>query len=146
MWFSWSHPDLCGSTAQNTFASQHSVTLIVPPSGSLKCVFYYEILLWWPHMPHTKKKGISVCLCMCASNFSADQDQTDLCGSRVCNVALVWTTMIPFINYFRNALRIPLVLLTIATIVTRAPEPITAHHSHVCTRANHCRAHPHDIP
>ena len=26
------------------------------------------------------------------------------------------------------------------------PEPITAHRSHVFTRANHCRAHPHNIP
>ena len=70
---------------------------------------------------------------MFASNISVDQDQTDLrvsrwllLGSRVCNVAFVWTTMIPLINYFRNALRIPLALLTIATIVTCAPEPITA--------------------
>ena len=57
---------------------------------------------------------------MCASNISADQDQTDLRvltwllrGSRVCKVAFVWTT-------------IPLALSTIATIVTFAPEPITA--------------------
>ena len=34
--------------------------------------------------------------------------------------------MIPFINYFINALRIPLALSTTATIVTCAPEPITA--------------------
>ena len=76
---------------------------------------------------------MSVCVCMCASNISADQDQTDLRfstwllhGSRVCNVAFVWTIMIPLINYFRNALRIPLALLAIATIVTCTPEPITA--------------------
>ena len=67
-------------------------------------------------------------------------------GSRACNVAFVWTTMIPLINYFRNALPIPVALLTVTTIVTCAPEPITAHHSHVRTRANHCRAHFHDIP
>ena len=78
---------------------------------------------------------LSVCLCVFASDISADQDQTDLrlsiwllCGSRVCKVAFVWPTMIPLINYFRNALRIPLSLLTIATIVTCSPEPITAHH------------------
>ena len=41
----------------------------------------------------------------------------------VCNVAFVWTIMIPLINYFRNALQIPLALLTIATIVTCTPEP-----------------------
>ena len=34
--------------------------------------------------------------------------------------------MIPLINDFINALRIPLALLTVATIVTCAPEPITA--------------------
>ena len=34
--------------------------------------------------------------------------------------------MIPLINYFINALQIPLALLTIATTVTCAPEPITA--------------------
>ena len=70
---------------------------------------------------------------MCASNISADQDQTDVrvltvlqrC-LRVCNVGFVWTTMISLINYFINALRIPLALSTIATIVTCAPEPITA--------------------
>ena len=96
---------------------------------------------------------MSVILCMCASNISADQDQTDLRvstwllrGSRVCNVTFVWITMMPLINYFINALRIPLALSTIATIVTCAPEPITAHNSHVCARANHCRAHFHDIP
>ena len=76
---------------------------------------------------------MSDCVCVCASNISAEQDQTDLrvstwllLGSRVCNVTFVWTTMIPLINYFINALRIPLALSTIATIVTCAPEPITA--------------------
>ena len=101
---------------------------------------------------HISIKARNLCLCvrMCASNISANQDQTDLRlwllrGSRVCNVAFVWTTMIPLINYEgRNASRIPLALLTIATIVTCTPEPITAHHSHMCTRANHCRAHPQD--
>ena len=34
--------------------------------------------------------------------------------------------MMPLINYFRNASQIPLALSTIATIVTCAPEPITA--------------------
>ena len=74
-----------------------------------------------------------MCLCMCASNISADQDQTDLrfstwlpCGSRLCNVRFVWTTKIPLINYFRNALPIPLAMSTIAIIATCAPEPITA--------------------
>ena len=61
----------------------------------------------------------SVCLCMCASNISTWL----LRGSRVCYVL---TTMILLINYFINALRIPLALSTIATIVTCAPEPITA--------------------
>ena len=85
---------------------------------------------------------MSVCVCMCGSNISADQDQTDLkfstwllLGSRVCNIAFVSTTIIPLINYFRNASRIPLALLTIANIVTCTPKPITAHHSHVRTRA-----------
>ena len=62
-----------------------------------------------------------------------DQDQTDLrlktwlsLGLRVCNVAFVWTAMIPLINDFINALPIPLALSSIATIVTCAPEPITA--------------------
>ena len=74
---------------------------------------------------------VCVCMCvMCASNVSADQDQTGLRvsiwllrGSGVCNV---WTTMIPLINYFINALQILLALSTIAIIVTCAPEPITA--------------------
>ena len=90
---------------------------------------------------------VCVCLCMCASNISADQDQTDLRfstwllhGLRVCNGRLVWNTMILLLNDFINDLPIPLALSTIATIVTCAPEPITAHHSHVHTRANHCRA------
>ena len=34
--------------------------------------------------------------------------------------------MILLIIYFRNVLRIPLALLTVATTVTCAPEPITA--------------------
>ena len=70
---------------------------------------------------------------MCASKISADQDQTDLrvstwllCGSRVCHVGFVWTTMIPLINYFINALPTPITLSTGATTVTCAPEPITA--------------------
>ena len=67
-----------------------------------------------------------------------------LLGSRVCHVAFVWTAMIPLIIYFINAFPIPLALLTIATTVTCAPEPITAHRSHVRTRANHCRAQTHD--
>ena len=78
-------------------------------------------------------KEISVCVsaCVCALNISADQDQTDLRfstrllrGSRVCNVRFVWTTML--INYFMNALPILLALSTIGTIVTCAPEPVTA--------------------
>ena len=65
---------------------------------------------------------------MCASNMSADQDQTDLRvstwqlhGSRVCNIAFVWTTMILLVNHSINALQIVLALSTIATIVTGAP-------------------------
>ena len=57
---------------------------------------------------------LSVCVCVCSSNISADQDQTDLRlstwllrGSRVCDFAFFWTAMIPFINYFINALHIP---------------------------------------
>ena len=34
--------------------------------------------------------------------------------------------MIPLMNYFINALQIPLALLTVATIATCAPEPIAA--------------------
>ena len=75
---------------------------------------------------------LSVCMCVYASNISVDQDQTDLRvstwllrGSRVCNVAFVWTAMILLIIYFRNALQIPLALLTVATTVTCTPEPIT---------------------
>ena len=69
-----------------------------------------------------------------------------LLGSRVCNVTFVWTTMTPWINNFRNALQIPLTLLTIVTIVTCTPGPITAYRSNVRTRANHCRAHCHPPP
>ena len=64
-------------------------------------------------------------------NISAHQNQTDLrfstwllLGSRVCNVTFVWTTMIPLINYFINAVPFPIALLTVATMC--APEPITA--------------------
>ena len=81
---------------------------------------------------YKSKESLPVCLCEFASNISADQDQTDLRvsawllrGSRVCDVAFVWTTMILLLNYFINALRIPLALSTIATIATSAPEPIT---------------------
>ena len=42
------------------------------------------------------------------------------------HATFVWTTMILLINYFINALPIPLALSTIATIVMCAPEPITA--------------------
>ena len=79
--------------------------------------------------------SMSVCQCVrvCSSNISADQDQTDLrvstwllLGSRVCQVGFVWTTMIPLINYFINALKIPQALSTGATTVTCAPEPISA--------------------
>ena len=73
-----------------------------------------------------------VCVCVCSSNISADQDQTDLrvstwllLGSRVCNVAFVWTAMILLIIYL-NALQLPLALLIVATTVMWAPEPITA--------------------
>ena len=78
---------------------------------------------------------VCVCVCACArsSNISADQDQTDLRvstwllhGSRVCNVKIVWTAIIPLTNYFINALQIPQALSTGATTVTCAPEPITA--------------------
>ena len=93
---------------------------------------------------------LCVCVCICASNISADQDQTDLRvstwllrGSRVCNVIYVWTAMLPWINYFRNASGIQQALSTGATTVMWAPEPITAHRSQVRTRANHCRTHPH---
>ena len=102
---------------------------------------------------YKSKESLCVCVCMCGSNISAHQDQTDLrfsawllLGSRVWNITFVWTTMIQLINYFINSVPIPLALLTVATIVTCAPEPITAHHSHVPTRANHSRAHFHDIP
>ena len=74
-----------------------------------------------------------VCVCVCVPHISADQDQTDLRfstwlprGLRVCNVRLVWTTVIPLINYFINDLPTPLALSTIATIDTCPPEPITA--------------------
>ena len=78
-------------------------------------------------------QGISVCLCVYVwSSISAHQDQSDLRfstwllrGSRVCNITFVWTTMTLLINYFINALPIPLALLTVATIATCAPEPIT---------------------
>ena len=80
--------------------------------------------------PFKSKESLSVCVSVCVSNISADQDQTDLRfstwllrGLRVCNIAFVWTTMIPLINNFRNALWIPLALSTIATCT---PEPITA--------------------
>uniref|UniRef100_A0A671Y7T8 NTR domain-containing protein n=1 Tax=Sparus aurata TaxID=8175 RepID=A0A671Y7T8_SPAAU len=73
---------------------------------------------------------LSVGLCVCASNISADQDQTDLRfsawllrGLRVCNVGFLWTTMIPLIKYFINDLRI---LLALSTIATCAPEHVTA--------------------
>ena len=76
---------------------------------------------------------MNLCVCVCSSNVSADQDQTDLrvstwllFGSRVCDVGFVWTAMIPLINYFINALQIPRALSTRATTVTCAPEPITA--------------------
>ena len=76
---------------------------------------------------------LSVCACVWATNISADQNQTDLRlstwllrGSRVCNVAFVWTAMILLIIYFRNALQILLALLTIANTVMCALEPITA--------------------
>ena len=48
------------------------------------------------------------------------------------------------VYYFINSLRIPLALSIIATIDMCAPEPITVHHSHVRTRANHCRVQPHN--
>ena len=102
------------------------------------------------------KPPAALCDCVCASNISADQDQTDLrfsiwllLGLRLCNVRFVWTTVILLINCFLNALPLLLALstiVTIVTIVTCAPEPITAHHSHVRNRADHCRAHPRDIP
>ena len=45
--------------------------------------------------------------------------------------------MIPLIHYFINALRIPLALSTVATIVTCAPEPITAE----LTSTTHLKKH-----
>ena len=52
-------------------------------------------------------------MCVCLSNISADQDQTELRPttwllrvSRVCDFAFVWTAMTPLINYFINALQI----------------------------------------
>ena len=89
---------------------------------------------------------LSVCVCvyMCSSNSFADKVQgcvtPDLFGLQ------------PLINYFINARQIPQALSTIVhhspphTTVMCAPEPITAHHSHVRTRANHYRAQAHDIP
>ena len=83
--------------------------------------------------PTTVVASLCLCVCMYASNISVDQDQIDLrvstwllLGSRVCNVAFVWTAMIPLIIYLRNALQIPLALLTIATTVTCTLESITA--------------------
>ena len=55
-----------------------------------------------------------MCVCVCVR----------VC--RVCNIAFVWTTMIPLVNDLINDLPIPLALSTVATIVTCAPEPITA--------------------
>ena len=112
------------------------------PKPELTLVIYKSTT--GPHIS-CKARNLNVCLCMCCSNISADQDQTELRvstwllhGSRVCKVAFVWTTMIPLIIYFINALPISLALLTVATTVTCAPEPITAHCSHVHTRAqNH---------
>ena len=50
-------------------------------------------------------KALYVCVCVCASNISADQDYTDLrfstwllCGWKVCNLRFVLTTKIPLIN------------------------------------------------
>ena len=100
------------------------------PKPELTLVIYKSTT--GPHIS-CKARNLNVCLCMCCSNISADQDQTELRvstwllhGSRVCKVAFVWTTMIPLIIYFINALPISLALLTVATTVTCAPEPITA--------------------
>ena len=55
------------------------------------------------HIDHLykSKESLSVCLCVSASNISADQDQTNLkisawllLGSVACNVAVVWTAMV----------------------------------------------------
>ena len=81
-----------------------------------------------------KARNLCVCVCVCVCGrvpqISADKHQTDLRfstwllhGSRVCNVRLVWTTMILSINDFINSLQIPVALSTIAMC---APEPITA--------------------
>ena len=75
---------------------------------------------------------VRVCVCMCSSNISADQDQADLRVftwllrvSRVCNVAFVWTVNNLFQKCFTNS----------TSIANHS------HHSHMRTRANHCRAH-----
>ena len=72
-------------------------------------------------------------MCLFLKDLCGSGSETDLrvstwllLGSRVCNVVFVWTAMIRLINYFINALPVPLTLLTGATTVTCAPEPITA--------------------
>ena len=107
-------------------------------------LFDYETI-YFDTSSHYKSKEslsvcVSVCLSVCASDISADQDQTDLrvstwllLGSRVCHVRFVWTAMIPLIHFFINTLQILRALSTGATSCVR-------------TRANHCRAHFHDIP
>ena len=82
---------------------------------------------------YKSKESLPACVCVCVCVPQISLNQTDLrvstwlmCGSRVCEVAFVWTTMIPLLNYFINALQIPLALLTIATIVMCTPETITA--------------------
>ena len=86
-----------------------------------------------PTSLYKSKESLSVCLSVCVcSNISADQDQTDLRfstwllrGLRVCNIGFKL-----FHSCFTNS----------TSIVNHS------HHSHVRTRANHCRVHPHDTP
>ena len=96
-----------------------------------------------------KSKQSLSCLCVCVyvsvPQISEDEDLTDLRvstwllrGSRMCNVAFVWTAMIPWINYFINALQFSKHCppeppqsrehqsQSLHTIATCAPEPITA--------------------
>ena len=96
---------------------------------------------------YKSKESLSVCLCVCVCvcvcacvRVCVCIPQISLC-LRVCDFAFVWAAMIPLINYFIDALQIPRALSIEATTVTCTPEPITAHLSHVHTRANHCRAH-----
>ena len=89
------------------------------------------------------KESLSVRVCV--SNISAHQDQTDLRvstwllrGSRVCNDAIFWTTVIPLIKSFINAYEFRELCppeppqshahqsQSLHTVAMCTPEPITA--------------------